>query len=193
MNEADWQRVFQRWFGYQHALDHPLVQGVLITVTLLSATAGVAIIWLHRSRRISPEGYRDAWLRWRSWVMIATLILIPTLLGAAWIMAAVALLSLACYYEFARAVGLRRQLAINTVVVAGIGMVTFAVFDHYDRLFFAAAPLTTGLLAVVTIPFDRPTGYIQRVALGVFGFLLFGFSLGYAGHLANVADLRKRG
>ena len=100
-----------------------------------------------------------------------------------------ALLSLTCYYEFARATGLRGEMAINTVVVCGIGLVTFAIVDHYDRLFFASAALTVVALAVVTIPGDRPQGYVQRVALAIFGFLLFGYSLGYVGNLANVADL----
>ena len=189
MTDADWQRVLQRWFGCQHALDHPLVQGVVIAVALLLAAAGVAILRLHRTRRISPAGYGDAWLRRRSWVMITALTPFRTSSWPASIMAAwpcrVCLLLRACSSRRSAA----GKRIINTVVVVGIGMVTFAVFDHYDRLFFAAAPLTTGLLAVVTIPFDRPTGYIHRVALGVFGFLLFGFSLEYVGQLANVADL----
>jgi hypothetical protein len=40
-------------------------------------------------------------------------------------------------------------------------------------------------LSVVTIPRDEPKGYIQRVALGLMGFLMFGYSLGYLGMIAN--------
>jgi phosphatidate cytidylyltransferase len=43
---------------------------------------------------------------------------------------------------------------------------------------------------VVTIPQDRPKGYIQRVALGVLGFLLFGYALGYVGYFSNDPDYR---
>ena len=110
-------------------------------------------------------------------------------MGAAWTMAAVALLSLVCYYEFARATQMLGERTINAVVAAGICLVTFAVVDHYDRLFFASVPLTIVLLAVITIPADRPQGYVHRVALATFGFLLFGFCLGYVGNFANVADL----
>ena len=163
--------------------------GVVIGVAIVSVVAGVAIQWLRWSGRVSPDLYRDLYLRWRSWIVIVVLILVPTLLGAAWTMLAVALLSLACYYEFARATGLRGEMALNTVVVCGIGLVTFAIVDHYDRLFFASAALTVVALTVVTIPGDRPQGYIHRVALAIFGFLLFGYSLGYVGNLANVADL----
>jgi phosphatidate cytidylyltransferase len=37
---------------------------------------------------------------------------------------------------------------------------------------------------------DEPKGYIQRVALGVFGFALFGSCLGHLGYLANDRDYR---
>jgi phosphatidate cytidylyltransferase len=116
--------------------------------------------------------------------------LAPVLLGAAWVMAAVCVLSLLCYREYARATGLFRDKTISLVVVLGTLAVTFAVVDNYTRLFFATAALTVGLLAVVTIPQDRPQGYIQRVALGVLGFLLFGYSLGYVGLIGNDARYR---
>jgi phosphatidate cytidylyltransferase len=50
--------------------------------------------------------------------------------------------------------------------------------------------LTSGLIAVVTIPQDRPKGYIQRVALGVLGFVLFGYALGYIGYIGNDTHYR---
>ena len=81
------------------------------------------------------------------------------------------------------------ERTVNAVAAGGICLVTFAVVDHYDRLFFASVPLTVVLLAVITIPADRPQGYVHRVAMATFGFLLFGFCLGYVGNFANVADL----
>jgi phosphatidate cytidylyltransferase len=58
---------------------------------------------------------------------------------------------------------------ISAIIVLGILVLAIATLDHFDRLFFATGPLTVGLIAVVTIPFDNPKGYIQRVALGTFG------------------------
>ena len=107
-------------------------------------------------------------------------------------MVAVAVLSLLCYQEFARATGLFREKLISLVVVLGILVLTFACVDNYDRLFFATAPLTIGLIAIVTIPQDRPKGYIQRTALGMMAFLLFGYSFGYLGMLANDPQYRPR-
>jgi len=174
-------------FGYQHAFDHPVVAWTVVAVVVALTIAGTAIQVLRR--RISDDSYRELYLRWRSWMVISVLILVPTLLGAAWTMAAVALLSLACYYEYARAVGLLQEKITNGVVAFGVLLVTFAVVDHYDRLFFASGPLIVVLIAVATIPTDRPQGYIRRVGLAAFGFLMFGLSLGYVGNFANVADL----
>ena len=189
MNPQQWQRVLERWFGYQHAFDHPFVFWTVVCVMVLLGLSGIAIQVLRRTGRIRDDGYRDLYLRWRSWLVISALILVPTLLGAAWTMAAVALLSLACYYEYARATGLLGERVANAVAVFGIALVTFAVVDHYDRLFFASGPLIVVLITVTSIPLDRPQGYLRRVALASFGFLMFGLSLGYVGNLANVADL----
>jgi phosphatidate cytidylyltransferase len=109
----------------------------------------------------------------------------PILLGAVWVMAAVVLLSLLCYREYSRVTGLFREKTISAVIVLGILVMGFAALDHYPRLFFASAALTCGLIAVVTIPQDRPRGYIQRVGLGVLGYIFFGYSFGYLAYMGN--------
>jgi phosphatidate cytidylyltransferase len=186
MTPETWQRLF----GYRHAFDDPVTLWGTVAIVAVAGLAGLAIQALWRMKRMRRETYEDAFVRWRSWLAVSAFILVPILLGAAWTMAAVAALSLACGYEYARVTGLWRERALCAVVVAGILLVTFAAADHYDRLFFAAAPLTVSLLAVITIPIDQPRGYIQRVALASFGFLLFGFSLGYLSNLANHVNYR---
>ncbi len=180
----------ERLFGYQHAFDHPVTLWGTVAIIVLALLAGAAIQLLWRTRTINRQSYEDAFQRWKSWLVVSGFVLVPVLLGAAWTIAAVAALSLACYYEYARATGLLGEKAVNGVVILGILVVTFAVADHYERLFFAAASLTVSLIAAVTIPADRPKGYIQRVALASFGFLLFGFSFGYLGNIANDVDYR---
>jgi phosphatidate cytidylyltransferase len=110
-------------------------------------------------------------------------------------MLAVMVLSLLCFREYARATGLFREKTICAVVGLGIVLVTFAAIDHWqdDALFFAMGPLVGALIVIVSIPADRPRGFIQRVALGVLGFALLGFSLGYISNMANVVDLGGTG
>jgi phosphatidate cytidylyltransferase len=174
-----------RLFGYQHAFDDLFTCVVAVALAAVLVVAIVATWLLWKSGRIGRPLYNEILLRWKSWLWLILFMGAPILLGAAWVMAAVAALSLLCYSEYARATDLAGEKVINAAVVLGILVVTFAVVDNYPRLFFATATLTVGVIAVVTIPQDRPQGYLRRVALGVLGFLLFGYSFGYVGYIAN--------
>jgi phosphatidate cytidylyltransferase len=127
---------------------------------------------------------------YKSWLIIIPLMGLPVLAGAAWTILAVLVLSLLCYREFARATGLFREKLISMTVVIGILLITFAVADHWYGFFTALSPLTVATIAMVAILPDQPKGYIQRVALGVLGFLLFGSALGHLGYIANDANYR---
>jgi phosphatidate cytidylyltransferase len=180
----------ERLLDFRRAFDSPFVFWATIGVAVVLIVSGLAIRVGAWAGKIGPKLLQELWPRWMSWLWISLAMLAPILLGAAWLMGAVAVLSLLCYREFARVTGLFREKMIGLVVVLGIATLTFACFDNYPRLFFATAVLTVGLLTIVTIPQDRPKGYIQRTALGALGFLLFGYSFGYIGLLANDANYR---
>ena len=179
------ENLRHRFFAVGEALNDPITLGAVCIIVGVLVVTRLVIFVLRRAGRISKKPYQDVLLRWRSWLFLSVILFAPVVLGTAWVMAAVCLLSLLCYQEFARATGLFREKVISLAVLFGIGLVTFAVVDNYSRLFFAAAALTVGLIAIITIPQDRPKGYIQRTALGVLGFLLFGYCFGYIGYFAN--------
>ena len=54
----------------------------------------------------------------------------------------------------------------------------------------AAVGIGIGVLGAATLLADRPKGYVQRVALGVVGVVLFGACLGHVGYLANQSHYR---
>ncbi len=179
-----------RLFGYEHAFDHPVSVIVVIIIGVALAITPLCIYLLAVTGRITPEHRRELVTRYLSWLVIAPVLLVPVLLGAAWTIALVGVLSLLCYREYARATGLFREKAISLVVVAGIALLTFSVADHWYGLFVAAAPLTMVVIASVTILSDRPKGYIQRVALAVLGYALFGVCLAHLGYFANDVNYR---
>lgn len=187
MNHETWGRMF----GVRRAFDEPLVALVLCALAMTLAATPLIIAVLDWSGRLSPALKDDLRRRHRSWLVMIPLVAGPVLLGAAWTIAMVALLSLLCFREFAAATGLFRERMMSLLVVLGILGVTFAVADHWYRLFVALTPMSVVVMIAVATSVDRPRGYIQRVALAVFGFLLFGSCLGHLGYMANDRHYRS--
>jgi phosphatidate cytidylyltransferase len=163
-----------------------------VTVALIAVFLLVPALigLLARTGRIDRTHRNELLERYFSWMVLVPLLLGPIVLGAAWTILGVGVLSLLCFREYARATGLFRERIISLIAIVGIVCITFAVYDHWYGFFAALTSLTMGLIACVAILADEPKGYIQRVALGVFGFALFGTCLGHLGLLANDANYR---
>jgi phosphatidate cytidylyltransferase len=180
----------RRLFDPRDAFDHPVTVGVVAAVVGVLVLAAVVVFALHRSGRIGDKLYRELVDRCRSWAVMAPLIMGPVLLGAAWVVGAVFVLTVLCYREFARATGLFREKIVSVVVFLGIVTLSFSALDNWYGLFAAAQPLTVGVIAATSILGDRPAGYLQRVALGTFAFLVIGVGLAHLAFFANDRDFR---
>jgi phosphatidate cytidylyltransferase len=162
---------------------HPVSLGLVGVVVFLLALA--PLIFLALGKRADDKLRADLWTRWRSWLVLAPLMLGPILLGRLPAIVGVGVLGVLCYREFARATGLFRERTVSAVVALGILLITFASADHWYGFFVALTSLTSSLIVIAALFGDEPKGYIQRVALGVFAFLLFGVCLGHFGYFAN--------
>lgn len=180
----------ERLFGYWHAFHHPLMLGITIGLIGVLCFTPILVAVLSRAGQLSPPMHAELKRRYRSWLVIVPLLLVPTLLGAFWVIIGVGLLGLLCYREFARATGLFREKRLSLLVALGIAALTLATLDNWYRLFVALTPLMIAVIAAVAILADRPQGYIQRVSLSVLSFVLFGTSLGHLGLIANDQDFR---
>lgn len=175
----------ERLFGVAHAFDSPVVRGMVISLGAVLLAAPLLFVVLARTGKADEKLRRDLWDRYRSWLIFIPLMIGPVLLGGVWVIAAVGVLGIACYREFARATGLFREWLISVCVVLGIAALSFAELDHWYDFFAALMPLTIGVMAATAVLEDRPKGYIQRVALGIFAFMLFGACFGHLGYMAN--------
>jgi len=176
-----------------------LFQGVLAdATTIVLAGAGLGawllaagvIVLCAAAGWVAPALRRELVRRTVSWLALIVVLALPVLAGPGWTALGVGLLGVACYREFARATGLFRERAVSLCVALGIVVTTLAVLESAYPIFVAVVPLGAALIAVASLPSDRPQGYIQRTALGLFAFLLFGPALGHLGYLANAADYR---
>lgn len=182
--------TFDRLFGFWHAFDQPATVSIVIGVVALLATAPLVAITLHTLGIISDALRREILVRTLSWLVIAAIILVPVLAGAFWTMLLVFVLALLCYDEYSRVTGLFRERLVSWAVILSIGAIFFAVLDHWYGFFNALVPICMAILAAIAILPDQPKGYVQRTALAVFGFFLFGVCLGHLAFVANSAVYR---
>jgi len=179
-----------RLLGYEHAFDHPVTFWVIIALAAILLLVPALVWFLAASARISDSLRSELFQRYYSWLVIVALLLGPILLGALWTILGITLLSLLCYREFARATGFFRERFMSLQVVLGIVLMNAAALDNWLGLFMALQPLTIVGLAALTITDDRPQGYIQRVALAVFAYTLFGAALSHLSFFANDVNYR---
>lgn len=180
----------ERLFGYQQAFDHPVSLWITVVLAALLVIAPVIVVLLRQLGKIGQPQYVELMKRIGSWAILVPLMAGPVLLGAGWMMVAVALLSILCVREFSTAPGMPRDRVLEGVVYLGIGLLTFAALDNWFGFFVALIPLAVSVIAAVAILEDRPQGYIQRVSLAAFAFLFFGVALAHLGFMGNSPDYR---
>lgn len=177
--------VLERLFGATHAFAHPVTIGIVITIVLALVIASIMLRVLKRSETISDTTYRELLARIRSWYVLAAIMVVPILLGAAFVCGFFLLLSLFCFREYSRATGLEKSRTTTTSVIVAIAITHFAALDHWMGLFTASWTLGICLIACVALIPDSPRGYIRRVALAIVGFALFGITLGHLSFISN--------
>lgn len=186
------EKGFDRLLNFHHAFASDATIWLIAIPAAILAVAPLLILLAIHLGKLDDKKRAELWDRYRAWLVLVPVMAVPVLLGAAWTMLAVTVLSLLCYREYARATGLFREKFMSILVVLGILAIGFTVIDHWYQLFVALVPLTVAVLAGIPVVQDRPEGYIQRVALAIFGFALFGSGLGHLGYMANDADYRPR-
>jgi len=182
--------TLERWFGVGDAFANPVTAAIAASVAGLLVVTPLVVVALSRAGRI-PDALRSEIVsRYRSWLVLAVLMVVPVLFGAFWVMVGSVLLGLLCFGEFARVTGLFRERLPCFTVVAGILLLFGATLDKWYESFMAVTPLMVCLIAAVAVLPDRPQGYLQRVALAIIGFVLFGTCLAHLGYMANTVLFR---
>ena len=180
-----------RWFSYSRALENEFFIGAGIGIATLLLIALLLTTVLSRLGKIGKERSKELYSRIFTWVALVFAIGAPLFFGAFWTILALLFLSIFCYREFARITGLFRNYLVSIAVVIGIVTVFFAVLDHWYNFFTATSSLGVVLIVTLGVLSDRPSGYLQRVALAVLAFLMFGVSLGHVAYIANDPNFRS--
>jgi phosphatidate cytidylyltransferase len=167
------------------AFANPATAGITIFLAAVLAITPLIFEILQRVGRLTPAMRRELYARYFSWLVLVPLMVVPILLGRYWAIGAFGLLSLFAYREFARVTGFFRNRMLSATVAAGILCMIAATADHWYGFFVALPSLVVSLLVIVAVMEDEPKGYLQRVAIAIFAFLLFGVCLGHVSYFAN--------
>ena len=180
----------ERLFGVSGAFDSPITWWGTVAVGALLIASPLLVLLLSKAGKLDAAHRRELLLRCASWAVIAPALLVPVLLGAAWWIGAMFVLSVLCLREFGRITGVFREPMVMGAAMLGLVALYFAVLDNWYTMFVAVTPITAVIIMAAAVLSDRPTGYVQRVALGVLGFTLFGTGLGHLAYFANDAQFR---
>ena len=159
--------------------------GVCALTLGLWILAWVTCALLHRLGRTPPAVHRHLRQRLRTWAIIIPACIIPIAFGPAGMACGILLLGLACWVEYSTSVGLQRDPAIQVPAIAGLVAASLAVWKQDHQLLIGAAPWVTLSMCLLSLFADRPSGYLRRIGLGLFGFLLCGTSLGHLGFMSG--------
>ena len=149
-------------FIVRDAFSDDIVSWLVMGVFALLAVAFALPFALHRAKKMSDELHRELVTRTVSWSWLVAIIGGAILLGRGATIAAVALLSLLAYRDFARATGVFRFRSLSVVFTLGTCALAFAAADRWHRMYFATTSLVVLTLAVITIARDELCGGRSR-------------------------------
>ena len=162
-----------------------LITGMLILVPLI----------LLALEKVFNKNMASIWLIYRGWLIMIPPFLLFVFLGRVIFILGVFVVSVFSFLEFSRATGLNKEKWVVYVIYAGIlsVMILALIRDPSTGYFggygmFMALPIyVVGLIMFVPIVQNRYEGQLKVVALGVMGFIYFGWMLGHLSFLADSA------
>ena len=77
--------VSERLFDATLAFEHPVTIWVVAAIVIGLVVVSVLIRLLQRAGKISDDAYLELIARTRSWFVLASAMVLPILLGAAWV------------------------------------------------------------------------------------------------------------
>ena len=166
------------------ALYDPVFRAYLWILLGVLASAGAALATLQFGFR---KELGSVWSTYRSWLVLAPLAAGAIFAGRVPFIVAVAVVALLALREFARVSGSRSDPWITAAVAIGIvGLAACSLgWTRFEPMSVAIA--VVALILFIPILRNRPEQAVQKISLGLLGFLYLGWMLGALGFLAHSA------
>jgi len=157
--------------------------------------AGVALALMSW---FGKKDVRLVWLTYRSWLVMAPLVLGCVFAGRVAFIALITVLALLGFKEFARATGLYRDWWFTSAAYLGIiavGVASLVPEPHKEEpgtgwygLFIALPVFVIAVIVLIPILRNRVQGQLQCLSLTIVGFIYIGWMFGHLAFLANAVE-----
>ncbi len=176
--------------SFQEAFSSEVFRTYVLVIIGILVSAGVTLVLIGG---LLGKNVSSIWRTYRSWLVMVPLVLGFIAAGRSAVIIGVGILALSGFREFARATGLYRDWYITGSVFGAIVAVTAVTmasdpktgYPGWYGLFMALPVYLVGILLVIPVVRNRASGQLQSVALGVLGFVYFGWMFAHLGFLAN--------
>jgi len=179
----------------QAALQSDIFRAYALMVAGVLVVAGLALALL---KWVLKKEVTSIWLTYRSWLIMAPLILGSIFGGRAVVIVFICLLAGLGFKEFARATGLYQDWWLTAGVYLGIVAVGVTSLipepqanepgSGWYGLFIALPVYAVALILLIPILRNRVQGQLQGVALAIVGFIYVGWMFGHLAFLANATN-----
>lgn len=166
---------------------------LLLYTGLIAGLLILAPLILFVLEKVFHRNMTSIWQIYRGWLIMIPPFLLFVFLGRVIFILGVFALSVFSFWEFSHATKLDSERWITRVVYLGILSVTILALipnpgtDYFGGygMFMALPVYVVGLIMLVPIIQNRYEGQLKMVALGVMGFMYFGWMFGHLGFLAD--------
>lgn len=179
----------------QLALQSEIFRNYAIIICGVLAAAGLALALL---KWVLKKDVHPIWLTYRSWLVMAPLMLGCVFGGRVVMIVAVCLLAGLGFKEFARATGLYNDWWMTGAVYLGIiavGVTSLAPQPQGEEpghgwygLFIALPVFAVALILLIPILRNKVQGQLQHMSLAIVGFIYIGWMFGHLAFLANATN-----
>lgn len=179
----------------QAALQNDIFRLYLMITVASLATAGVVLAF---ATFVLRKDVRTIWVTYRSWLIMAVLVLGFVFAGRVAVIVGVTLLAVFGFKEFARATGLYQDWWMTGAGYAGIVATGVTSLIGHPRgmepgtgwygMFVALPVFVIAVILLIPILRNRVHGQLQLMSLTIVGFIYIGWMFGHLGFLANALN-----
>lgn len=165
-------------------MDHVSRLVIMLTAGILLFFGLLVVIWSLAAKAKGKDA-KAIWIKYLAWFLIAPPLVIPLVYSRSGFQLVVLFLSILCFREYSRVVGLWKDKKLMAVCYLGIACIYWPIFFHEYGIFQAMPIYVIAFILTIPVQKDIYEHMIQKTCLAVLGVVYFGWFLSHLAYLRN--------